>query len=57
MMQEYGVATGNRPPLIDFYMLIEGRQTWASKHVYPSYYQGRVLWPAANDIRAEDDTA
>ena len=57
MMQEYGVATGNRPPLIDFYMLIEGRQTWASKHVHPSYYQGRVLRPAANDIRAEDDTA
>lgn len=57
MMQEYGVARGIRPPLIDFYMLIEGHQSWASKHVKASYYQGRSLRPTANDTRAEDVSA
>ena len=56
LMQEYGMARGIRPSIVDFFMLIEGRQTWASQHVLWSYYSPGAPSPsAANDADEDDD--
>lgn len=36
-LQRYSLARKIRPPIVDFYMLIEGGQTWARQYVDDSY--------------------
>lgn len=38
VIKEYGISRGIRPSVVDFYLLIEGGQTWARSHVQGSYY-------------------
>src|SRR5450830_1592273 len=42
IVQQYALRRKIRPSLVDLYMLIDGRQTWAEDFVDPTYYDAQT---------------